>query len=153
MARVRATLEAAGIAADISVMREATHTAQAAAEALGISVAEIAKSIIFRAADGRAVLVITSGAHRVDRNKVERAIGQPVGKADAEFVRARTGFVIGGVAPLAHVEPSIVLMDPDLMQFASIWPAAGHPNTMFNISPAELLRISGAQLNDVAEER
>ncbi|MBL8520521.1 MAG: YbaK/EbsC family protein [Betaproteobacteria bacterium] len=149
--RVRAALEAAGVAPHITVMREATHTAQAAAEALGITVAEIAKSIIFKAADQRAVLVITSGANRVDRKKVEAAIGQAVGKADADFVRAATGFVIGGVAPVAHEEPPVVLMDRDLLKFAAVWPAAGHPNTMFRIAPDQLQRASRATLADVAE--
>jgi prolyl-tRNA editing enzyme YbaK/EbsC (Cys-tRNA(Pro) deacylase) len=151
--RVRASLEAAGVQTDITVMQDATHTAQAAAEALGTTVSEIAKSIIFRAADDRAVLVITSGAHRVDHKKVAAAIGQGVGKADADFVRTKTGFVIGGVAPVGHLVPSIVLMDRELMRFKSVWPAAGHPNTMFNIAPAELQRVSGAVLSDVAEEK
>ncbi|MBL8512938.1 MAG: YbaK/EbsC family protein [Betaproteobacteria bacterium] len=134
-------------------MQEATHTAQAAADALGISVAEIAKSIIFRAADDRAVLVITSGANRVDRSKVEAALGQTVGKADADFVRAKTGFVIGGVAPLAHLEAPLVLMDRELLRFENVWPAAGHPNTMFKISPAALQRASVALVANIAEEK
>ena len=94
--RVREALRQAGLTDDITVMPEATHTAQAAADALRCDVAEIAKSIIFRAADGRAVLVITSGSNRVDDKKVAQLIGQPLGKADADFVRAQTGFVIGG---------------------------------------------------------
>lgn len=151
--RVRAALDAAGVPAPIRVMSEATHTAQAAAEALGISVSEIAKSIIFRAADDRAVLVITSGANRVDRKKVEAAIGQAIGKADADFVRATTGFVIGGVAPIAHETPPIALMDRDLLGFQAVWPAAGHPNTMVQVSPAVLRQISGATVADIAEEK
>ncbi len=151
--RVRAALEREGIDAPIRVMDEATHTAQAAAAALGISVAEIAKSIIFRAADGRAVLVITCGANRVDRGKVEAAIGQPVGKADADFVRARTGFVIGGVAPVAHDSPPIALMDRHLFAHPWVWPAAGHPNTMFRIAPQALEKLSAATVADVAEEK
>ena len=151
--RVREALAAAGVPADITVMPEATHTAQAAADALGCTLAEIAKSIIFRAADGRAVLVITSVAKRVDDRKVSQLIGQSLGKADADFVRAQTGFVIGGVAPVAHVVAPIALMDEDLLGFASIWPAAGHPNTMFRIAPAELVRVSGAQVADVAQKK
>jgi len=150
--RVREALRLAGLADTITVMPEATHTARAAAEALGCDVGEIAKSIIFRAQDGRAVLVITSGRHRVDDRKVVARIGQGVGKADADFVRAQTGFVIGGVAPLAHIAPPITLMDETLCNYASIWPAAGHPNTMFRISPHDLARITGAQLADVAQE-
>lgn len=150
VARVRGALSAAGLPADIVVMPEATHTAQAAAIALGCLVAEIAKSIIFRAADGKTVLVITSGENRVDDHKVAALIGQPVGKADAGFVREQTGFVIGGVAPVAHTTAPITLMDRDLLQFASVWPAAGHPNTMFRIAPQELARIAGARIADVA---
>ena len=150
VARVRGALSAAGLPADITVMPEATHTAQAAAIALGCRVAEIAKSIIFRAADGNTVLVITSGENRVDDHKVAGLIGQPVGKADAGFVREQTGFVIGGVAPVAHATAPITLMDRDLLQFASVWPAAGHPNTMFRIAPQELARIAGARIADVA---
>jgi len=148
--RVRDALLAAGLAADITVMPAATHTAQAAADALGCNVAEIAKSIIFRAQDGRAVLVITSGANRVDDRKVAAHIGQPLGKADADFVRAQTGFVIGGVAPLAHLVPPITLLDEDLLGYAMVWPAAGHPNTMFTIAPADLVRAAGAQVADIA---
>lgn len=151
--RVREALAAAGAADNVTVMPEATHTAQAAADALGCAVAEIAKSIIFRAADDRAVLVITSGKNRVDDRKVAALIGQALGKADADFVRSRTGFVIGGVAPVAHLEPPIVLLDEDLLAFPSVWPAAGHPNTMFRIEPDRLVRITGAQVADIAQRK
>lgn len=151
--RVRDALAATGASFTITVMPEATHTAQAAADALGCAVAEIAKSIIFRSADDRAVLVITSGKNRVDDKKVAALIGQALGKADADFVRARTGFVIGGVAPLAHLEAPIVLLDEDLMAFPAVWPAAGHPNTMFRIDPAELVRITGAHVADIAQRK
>jgi len=150
VSRVREALEKAGMTNSITVMPEATHTAQAAAEALNCHVAEIAKSIIFRAQDGRAVLVITSGGNRVDDRKVAALIGQTLGKADADFVRTQCGFVIGGVAPIAHLAEPIALMDEDLLQFSAVWPAAGHPNTMFRISPQDLARIAGARVADVA---
>lgn len=153
VARVREALGKAGIANNITVMPEATHTAQAAANALGCNVAEIAKSIIFRAQEGRAVLVITSGANRVDDRKVMALIGQPIGKADADFVRTQCGFVIGGVAPIGHLTAPIVLMDEDLIGFTAVWPAAGHPNTMFRISPHDLARIAHAQVADVAQRK
>lgn len=140
----------AGLPADITVMPEATHTAQAAASALGCQVAEIAKSIIFRAADSNTVLVITSRENRVDDRKVASLIGQAVGKADAGFVRQQSGFVIGGVAPVAHTVAPIALMDRDLLQFAWVWPAAGHPNTMFRIAPQDLARVAGARIADIA---
>lgn len=151
VARVREALRAAGLPDTITVMPEATHTARAAADALGCAVGEIAKSIIFRAADARAVLVITSGRNRVDDKKVAQRIGQNIGKADADFVRTHTGFVIGGVAPIAHAAPPIALMDADLLRYATIWPAAGHPNTMFRISPKDLARIAGAEIADIAQ--
>ena len=153
VARVRDALRAAALEDTITVMPEATHTAQAAADALGCSVGEIAKSIIFRAEDGRAVLVITSGRNRVDEKKVIAKIGQKIGKADAEFVRAQTGFVIGGVAPIAHATPPIALMDEDLLRHTAIWPAAGHPNSMFCISPPDLARVSSAEIIDVAQRK
>jgi prolyl-tRNA editing enzyme YbaK/EbsC (Cys-tRNA(Pro) deacylase) len=149
--RVRQALLAAGLADTIIVMDEATHTAQAAAAALGCAVAEIAKSIIFRAASERAVLVITSGSHRVDDKKVAALINEKIGKADADFVREHSGFVIGGVAPLAHLRPPLVLMDEALLVHGHIYPAAGHPNSMFRIAPAELARIAGARIADIAQ--
>ena len=151
--RVRETLAAAGLADTITVMPEATHTALAAADALGRDVGEIAKSIIFRAEDGRTVLVITSGRNRVDEKKVATTLGQKIGKADADFVRAQTGFVIGGVAPLAHEVPPIALMDEDLFRYAAIWPAVGHPNSMFRISPQDLARVTCARVTDVAQRK
>lgn len=151
--RVTEALRAMGIEPNIVVMPAATHTAAAAAEALGCHIAEIAKSIIFRASDGRTALVITSGAHRVDAKKVAALLGQPIGKADADFVRANTGFVIGGVAPIGHVCEPITLMDQALLRFERVWPAAGHPNTMFAIHPNDLARITNARVADIAETK
>ncbi len=150
--RVRAALVQAGVADTITVMLEATHTAAAAAAALNCDIAEIAKAIIFRTAHDRAVLVITSGANRVDEKKVAALTGEKIGKADADFVLAQTGFVIGGVAPVAHLHPPITLLDQDLMQYAGVYPAAGHPNTMFRISPAELSRVTAAHVADIKKE-
>ena len=147
--RVRAVLQQHGLTNTIVVMPEATHTAQAAADALGCTIGEIAKSIIFRAGE-RAVLIITSGKNRVDDKKVAALIGMTLSKADADFVRAQTGFVIGGVAPLAHTFAPVVLMDRDLLAFAQVWPAAGHPNTMFQIDPGQLAEITQAQIADIA---
>lgn len=149
VARVRAALLSHGLDDSIAVMPAATHTAQAAADALGCTIGEIAKSIIFRAGE-RAVLVITSGKNRVDERKVAALTGQALAKADADFVRAQTGFVIGGVPPLAHTFAPIVLMDQDLLGYARVWPAAGHPNTMFHIGPQRLAEVTGARVADVA---
>ena len=149
--RVAAELKNANLINAIIVMPSATHTAEAAADALGCDVAMIAKSIIFRAENGEAVVVITSGKNRVDTKKVSALIGQKIGKADADFVKEKTGFVIGGVAPVAHLSPSIALLDADLQAYEYIYPAAGHPNTMFKIEPNVLAKIAAATVANIAQ--
>jgi prolyl-tRNA editing enzyme YbaK/EbsC (Cys-tRNA(Pro) deacylase) len=127
----------------------AARTSQEAADALGIAVGQIAKSVIFRRrSDDRAVLVIASGDRRVDEKKVGAVTGD-LGRADAQFVRAATGFVIGGVAPLAHVSAPVTLIDRDLFRFGEIWAAAGHPNGVFKLTPQDLERYTGAPVADV----
>jgi prolyl-tRNA editing enzyme YbaK/EbsC (Cys-tRNA(Pro) deacylase) len=127
----------------------AARTSQEAADVLGVVVGQIAKSVIFRRkSDDAAVLVITSGDRRVDENKVG-AIAGALGRADAEFVKARTGFAIGGVAPLAHLNPPVTLIDRELFRFAEIWAAAGHPNGVFRLAPGDLERFTGAPVADV----
>jgi prolyl-tRNA editing enzyme YbaK/EbsC (Cys-tRNA(Pro) deacylase) len=127
----------------------AARTSQEAADALGIEVGQIAKSVIFRRrSDDAAVLVITSGDRRVDEHKVAALVG-PVARADAQFVKARTGFSIGGVAPVAHATPPVTLIDRDLFRFAEIWAAAGHPNGVFRLTPAQLEALTGAPVADV----
>ena len=125
------------------------RTSQEAADALGVSLGQIAKSVIFRRkADDAAVLVVTSGDRRVDEKRVAAHTG-PLGRADADFVKARTGFSIGGVAPLAHAAPVLTLLDRELFRFNEIWAAAGHPNGVFRASPDELVRLTGAPVADV----
>ena len=127
----------------------AVRTSQEAADALGIAVGQIAKSVIFRRrSDDRAVLVIASGDRRVDERKVGAVTGE-LGRADAQFVRAATGFVIGGVAPLAHVTAPVTLIDRELFRFGEIWAAAGHPNGVFKLTPQDLERYTGAPVADV----
>jgi prolyl-tRNA editing enzyme YbaK/EbsC (Cys-tRNA(Pro) deacylase)/predicted Fe-S protein YdhL (DUF1289 family) len=119
------------------------RTAQEAADALGVQLGQIAKSVIFRRrADEVAVLVVTSGDRRVDERRVAALVG-PIGRADADFVKARTGFSIGGVSPVAHRTAPVVLIDRDLFRFESIWAAAGHPNAVFRLTPAELVTLTG----------
>lgn len=133
------------------MLDDAARTAQQAADALGIAVGQIAKSIIFRRkSDDAAVLVITSGDRRVDAAKVEALVGA-LGRADAAFVKARTGFSIGGVAPIAHAEPGVTLIDRELLRFDTLWAAAGHPHAVFALSPHDLERLTGAPLADVTE--
>ncbi len=115
-----------------------TRTSQDAAAAIGCTVAEIAKSLIFKSAQGRAVLVIASGVNRVDEKKVRALLGEKIGRADADFVREATGYAIGGVPPVGHATPPIVLIDQDLQRFPAVWAAAGTPNAVFKITPADL---------------
>ena len=127
----------------------AARTSQEAADALGVVVGQIAKSVIFRRrSDDAAVLVVTSGDRRVDERKVAALVG-PLGRADAAFVKARTGFSIGGVAPLAHAAARVTLIDADLFRFDEIWAAAGHPNGVFRLSPQQLAQLTGAPVHDV----
>jgi prolyl-tRNA editing enzyme YbaK/EbsC (Cys-tRNA(Pro) deacylase) len=128
------------------------RTSQQAAEHLGVAVGQIAKSVIFkRRSDERAVLVITSGDKRVDEKKVA-AITGALGRADADFVKAKTGFSIGGVAPLAHTEPPVTLIDRELLRFDVVWAAAGHPNSVFALHPSQLEALTGgAPVVDVVQ--
>jgi prolyl-tRNA editing enzyme YbaK/EbsC (Cys-tRNA(Pro) deacylase) len=129
----------------------AARTSQQAADALGIGVGQIAKSVIFRRpADDAAVLVVTSGDKRVDEHKVAAVTGA-LARADAEFVKRKTGFSIGGVAPLAHAECVVTLIDRELFRFPEIWAAAGHPNGVFKLTPDELVALTGAPVLDVVQ--
>lgn len=127
------------------------RTAQEAADALGICVGQIAKSIIFRRKqDDVAVLVITSGDQRVDEKKVAARVGR-IGRADADFVKAQTGFSIGGVSPVAHAHAPVVLIDALLFRFEVIWAAAGHPRAVFRLQPQDLpVLTAGGDVTDVA---
>lgn len=150
--RVRAALLAAGLADTIVALPGAARTAKLAADALGCAVAQIANSLVFRGmTSGRARLVLASGGHRVDEALLAAAFGEPIGKADAEFVRAQTGFPIGGVAPVAHREALVPLVDRTLLRFDAVWAAAGHPHTVFRLAPPELVRITGGTLAEVAQ--
>ncbi len=128
-----------------------TRTSEDAANAIGCGVAEIAKSLVFRSASGKPVLVIASGTNRVDEKKVRALLGEKIERADADFVREMTGFAIGGVPPVGHASPPVVVIDRDLEQFAEVWAAAGTPNSVFKVTPAELVRLTGGQVADVAK--
>ena len=152
--RVATWLEASGHGQAPVMLNDAARTAQQAADALGVAVGQIAKSIIFRRkSDDAAVLVVTSGDQRVDEKKVEALVcvdGNRLGRADAAFVKARTGFSIGGVSPLAHATPSVTLIDASLFRFDEIWAAAGHPHAVFQLSPQQLQTLTGAPVADFA---
>jgi prolyl-tRNA editing enzyme YbaK/EbsC (Cys-tRNA(Pro) deacylase)/predicted Fe-S protein YdhL (DUF1289 family) len=130
----------------------AARTAQQAADALGVAVGQIAKSIIFkRVEDDAAVLVVTSGDRRVDEAKVAALVG-PLARANAAFVKERTGFSIGGVSPIAHAMPGVTLIDEELFRFDEVWAAAGHPHAVFKLQPQDLVTLTQAPVAKVVEE-
>ncbi len=144
--KVQDFLSHSGMDFKVSELPASTRTAKDAASALGCEVAQIAKSLIFKDNNsGQAVLIITSGSNRVDVQKVEVATGLKLGKADADFVRQQTGFAIGGVPPVGHKNPSRILLDEDLNNFESLWAAAGTPNAVFCLIPAELEQLTKGQ--------
>jgi len=148
--KVQDWLAANGSAARVNELEHPGRTAAEAAALLGCDVAQIAKSIIFRnAGDGRSVLVITSGANRVDEKKVTALTGIALARADAAFVREHTGYAIGGVPPVAHAQPGTIVMDEDLFRFATVFPAGGTPHAMFEIATAELQALSQARVGSV----
>ncbi len=149
--RVTAALQAGGYAGAPVMLESAARTAQQAADALGVQLGQIAKSIVFRrVSDDAAVLVITSGDRRVDPDKVARQTG-PLARADAAFVKATTGFSIGGVSPLGHATPCVILIDEDLFRFETVWAAAGHPHAVFEISPQDLSHLVDTIESDVVQ--
>lgn len=145
--RVQAALAAKGFAFTVQELPSSTRTAAEAAAAVGCEVAHIAKSLVFRgAASNEPVLVVASGANRVDEARVGELLGEPIAKADAAFVREATGFAIGGVPPVGHARPLRTLVDQDLMQFPVIWAAAGTPHALFQLAPAELAELCAGQV-------
>ena len=150
VARVRAALVARGAPGHVVVLDASARTAQAAADALGCEVGAIANSLVF-SADGEPLLVLTSGAHRVDTAHVAALVGAGhLDRARPDFVKARTGMAIGGVAPVGHLEPIRTLVDVTLARHATVWAAAGHPHTVFATTYDELLRITGGSPAEVA---
>lgn len=156
--RVQAALEAAGIGLSICTYPASTRTAADAAAAIGCAVGQIVKSLIFRAnPSGLPVLVLASGANRVDEARITAALaethaGETLGKADAAFVRQVTGFAIGGVAPVGHLTPPITFIDADLQRYPQIWAAAGSPNTVFALSFLQLQHLTGGKMLTISDE-
>lgn len=146
--RVARALEDAGIETEIVEVGQA-RTAQEAADAAGCHLDQIAKSMIFRGeTSGTALLFLTAGGNQVDVDKASAVAGEPLGKAEAALIRAQTGFAIGGVSPVGHLSPITAFVDPRLMEFEEIWAAGGTPRHIFAIKPADLQRISEAQISD-----
>jgi prolyl-tRNA editing enzyme YbaK/EbsC (Cys-tRNA(Pro) deacylase) len=151
--RTQSLLIEAGFSSRVVEFEQPTRTSAEAAEAIGCSVAEIAKSIVFRArSSGQAVVVVASGDNRVCEEKVAALVGEKLRRADADFVREATGYAIGGVAPLGHANPVRLLLDRDLQRFATVWAAAGTPFSVFPLAPADLARLTGAAWNDIRQD-
>lgn len=146
-------LRDAGIDTAVVEFEQPTRTSAEAAAAIGCSVAEIAKSIVFRGREsGTAIVVVASGANRVDESRVAASVGEPLARADAEFVRSATGYAIGGVAPIGHPGPVKLVLDEDLRRFATVWVAAGTPFSVFPLTPAQLRDLTGADWSAVKQD-
>ena len=148
--RVQQALDALGISTKVTILTQSARTAQQAADALGTTVSQIVKSLVFLAGE-EPLLVETSGSNRVDTGKLERLLGKAVRRASADEVRQYTGFAIGGVPPVGHVHPIKTLIDQDLMQYEEIFAAGGLPEAIFRTTPQDLLRMTGGQVADVKE--
>ncbi len=145
--RVQEQLRELGYMNAVVELPDSARTAQEAAEAIGCEVAQIAKSIIFRLlSDDRPLLVIASGVNRINEQKLSNRLNDQLGKADADFVRQRTGFVIGGVPPIGHAEVILTIVDEDLFRFDTIWAAAGHPKAVFQLTPSQLVEMTTGQV-------
>jgi prolyl-tRNA editing enzyme YbaK/EbsC (Cys-tRNA(Pro) deacylase) len=148
--RIQAIL---GDAYDVLEFEQSTHTSAEAAAAIGCDVAQIAKSMVFQAADGIPVLVVASGVNRVDERKIATLVGHKIARADPDFVLLHSGFAVGGVPPVGHATRPVTFLDRDLERYPTIWAAAGSPNAVFALSPADLTRLTGAVYVDVAKHK
>ena len=145
--RVQDALKALGVTSQVVELPESTRSAAEAAQAIGCRVEQIVKSLVFRGqSTNRPILAVVSGGNRVDEEKLAVLVAEPVAKADAEYVRQRTGFAIGGVPPVGHVESLVCVVDEDLLQYEQIWAAAGTPRAVFQLTPADLQRIKNRRV-------
>ena len=137
---------------DLTVIefKESTRTSAEAAERVGCTVGQIVKSLIFKGqTTGKPVLVLTSGANRVDESRISQYAGESIGRAESEFVRNATGFAIGGVPPIGHAQVVETYLDEDLLQYDTVWAAAGTPNAVFELTPGELVKMTGGKVMGV----
>ncbi len=137
---------------DLTVIEhaESTRTAQEAADRVGVTLGQIVKSLIFKGVkSGKPILVLTSGANRVDEKRIKEYAGEKIGRADPDFVRAVTGYAIGGVPPIAHIQQMETYLDEDLMQYDVIWAAAGTPNAVFELTPVDLQKMTNGRVERV----
>jgi prolyl-tRNA editing enzyme YbaK/EbsC (Cys-tRNA(Pro) deacylase) len=150
--KVQDLLTSLGFNCEVIEFQESTRTAQEAADRAGCSLGQITKSLIFKGrTTGKPILVLTSGANRVDEKNISEYAGEPIGRADADFVRTVTGFAIGGVAPLGHAQKMETYLDQDLMQFKTIWAAAGTPNAIFELTPDALQKMTDGKIVKVKQ--
>jgi prolyl-tRNA editing enzyme YbaK/EbsC (Cys-tRNA(Pro) deacylase) len=150
--KVQDALAAAGFANAVVELPDSARTAAEAAASVGCDVAQIVKSLVFRARpSGAAVLVVASGANRVDEKAVRALLGEAIERADADFVREKTGFAIGGIPPIAHATRLTCLVDEDLLKLEQIWAAAGHPYAVFPLTPRELVAMTGGRVAAIAK--
>jgi prolyl-tRNA editing enzyme YbaK/EbsC (Cys-tRNA(Pro) deacylase) len=149
--RVQRALQEKGLSLQVIELPDSTRTAVEAAQAIGCQVGQIVKSLVFRTTESeQPILVLTSGANRVDEKSITALISEPVTRADAGFVRERTGFAIGGVPPVGHVEAMPTFIDQDFLQYAELWAAAGTPHAVFRLTPDDLIRITAGQVARIA---
>lgn len=145
--KVQDALISLGFANRVIELEHSTRTSAEAADAVGCEVGQIAKSLIFQGREsGKAILIIASGANRVNEKKMKQILGEKMRRPDAEFVREQTGFVIGGVAPIGHSQPLTTYIDEDLLTFEQIWAAAGHPNALYSLTPTELVEMTKGEV-------
>lgn len=150
--RTAQLLADAGVVTRVVEFEQPTRTSAEAAAAIGCSIAEIAKSVVFRGkTSGRAVVVVASGDNRVSEVKVAAHIDEALARADADFVRAATGYAIGGVAPIGHAQPVKLVLDEDLRRFEKVWAAAGTPFSVFPLTPDELQALTGAPWTSIRQ--
>ncbi len=151
--KVQDALTALGLTLEVVELPSSTRTAVEAAQAIGCQVGQIVKSLVFKGKRSeRPILVVASGANRVNEKAIEALIGEPLGKADADFVRRRTGFVIGGVPPVGHTERLETFVDQDLLTYPEIWAAAGTPNAVFRLDPSDLVKMTTGRIVDITKE-
>nr|MBC7243855.1 YbaK/EbsC family protein [Chloroflexota bacterium] len=149
--RVQEALQHLGFPYQVLELPQSTHTAAEAAQAVGCTVGQIVKSLVFRGKEThKPILVLASGANRVNEKMLAQLIGEPVEKADADYVREQTGFAIGGVPPIGHIQPLPTYIDHDLLQYDEIWAAAGTPHAVFRLTPTALVRMTGGTVIPVA---
>ncbi|SRR5579883_1045847 len=149
--KVQTALHAQGFTNQVVTVPDSARTAKEAAQAIGCQVAQIAKSLVFKGSHTqKPYLVVASGTNRVNEQRLSELVGEPIEKANADFVRQQTGFAVGGVPPLGHTTPLEIFIDQDLLQYETIWAAAGTPFTVFQLTPAELQTMTGGRVVAIA---